>query len=341
VKLRQQRRQIVCCSVTLTVCAALLAGAWSTAAAQESRDDTYLEAYRRAEPITKWPLKKLHHEIPELKGLQPDDDQSKLPAILTGVAESLNAFWKDFADTTSREVIEESRRPEESSSAMGGSIGQQAASLSSGTSVAPVKAQEQFRYLMLVDPDNPDKLREYRTDFQGHESGTEGPSSNFAKTAGFASLPQFLNARLQPLSDFRYLGTQTVDNESTDVVAFAQHVDLAGVRGRFVLGRTSVPILLQGVAWIDAGDHHIIRLRTDLLAPQPDAGLKRVTTVVLFQEVKFQSLKAGLWLPRQVNVALGLDNLTFTNRHLYSDYQLFSVSTDEKKSAPNPPAQNR
>jgi hypothetical protein len=340
-KLTPRRRQIVICSVTLTACATLLPGGWSTVAAPDSSDDAYLEIYRRAEPITNWPLKKLHHEIPELKSLQPADDQSQLPAILAGVSQNLDAFWKHFADTTSHEIIEEDRRPDESSSAMGGSIGQQAATQSSGTSVAPVKRQEQFRYLMLLDPDHPDKLREFRTDFQGHESGTEAPASNFAKTAGFASLPQFLNARLQPLSGFRYLGAQAVDNESTDVVAFAEHVDPAGVRGRFVLGRTSVPILLQGLAWIDASDHHIVRFRTDLLAPQPDAGLKRVTTVVLFQEVKFRSLAAGLWLPRQVNVTLGLDNLAFTNRHLYSDYQLFSVSTDEKKEAPKPPEQNR
>lgn len=36
---------------------------------QGSRDDAFFEVYRRAEPITTWPLKKLHREIPELKGL--------------------------------------------------------------------------------------------------------------------------------------------------------------------------------------------------------------------------------------------------------------------------------
>ena len=297
-------------------------------------DDVFLEVYRRAEPITTWSLKKLHREIPELKGLQPATDQSHLPTILAGVSQNLDLFWKHFADTTSLEIIDESRRPDDSNAGMGSNIDLAAGAVPTGNNSGRTRRQEQFRYLMLLEPENADRLREYRTDLQGREQRHDAPASNFAKTAGFASLPQFFGARLQPLSDYRYLGAQAMDGMPTEAVAFAEHVDPAGVRGRFMFGVTSVPILLQGVAWIDAADGHIVRMRTDLLAPQPDAGLKRVTTIVLFQEVKFRDLSAGVWLPQQVNVTLDLDNFTFTNRHSYSDYQIFSVSTDEKTQPP-------
>lgn len=299
-----------------------------------SSDDTFLDVYRQAAPITNWSLKKLHHEIPELKGLQPSDDQSQLPAILAGVSQNLESFWKHFADTTSLEIIDESRRPDESNGGVGSNIDLAAGAVPTGSNTGPTRRQEQFRYLMLLDSQNSERLREYRTDLHGREPTGEAPASNFAKTAGFASLPQFFGAQLQALSGFRYLGEQMVDGSRTEVVAFAEHVDPAGVRGHFMFGVTSVPILLQGVAWTDPRDYHLVRMRTDLLAPQPDAGLKRVTTVVIFQEVKFPNLSARAWLPQQVNVTLDLDNFTFTNRHSYSDYQLFSVSTDEKTQAP-------
>jgi hypothetical protein len=117
-------------------------------------------------------------------------------------------------------------------------------------------------------------------------------------------MPQHFGGPQQALSEFRYLGSQVIGGESTEVVAFAQHVDPVAVRGRFVFGVPSVPLLVQGVAWINPRDYHIVRMRTDLLAPQPNAGLKRVSTGVLFQEV---------------NVTLDPDDFTFSSRHVYSD----------------------
>jgi hypothetical protein len=320
-------------------CALALFLAWSepTHSQQTSADSEFLGAYRNAEPITQWPLKKLRREVPDLKGLQPSDDQSKLPPILAGVAQNLQAFWKNFADTTSVETIEESRRADESvySGRAGAAVDFNALPTSTGSD--KTRNQEQFRYLMLMDPANNSRLREYRTDVKGREQGAGASDSNFAKTSGFASMPQHFGGPQQALSDFRYLGSQAIGGESAEVVAFAQHVDPAAVRGRFVFGVTSVPLLVQGVAWIDPSGDHIVRMWTDLLAPQPNAGLKRVSTEVLFQEVKFPNNQAGLWLPREVNVTLDLDDFTFTNRHVYADYQLFSVSSGEKIQAPTTP----
>lgn len=324
------------CAGTIFSSALSLACAQPGAVIQTSTDSGFLNVYRRAEPITKWPLKKLRHGVPNLKGLVPVADQSKLPAILAGVAQNLQVFWKNFADTSSVETIEESRRPDESNySGQGGG-----AALCSGalpTSIngsSKTQAQETFRYLMLLDPDNGEKLKEYRTDLHGHEAGNQAPASNFAKTSGFASLPQLFGAQEQKLCDYRYLGTQAIAGEFTDVVAFAQHADAAAIRGRFMFGMMSVPILVQGVAWIDASNYQIVRMRTDLLAPQSSAGLTEVTTDVIFQEVRFRDNSAEFWLPREVNVKLDMDKFTFTNRHMYSDYELFSVSTGQQTQPP-------
>jgi hypothetical protein len=78
-----------------------LVSAPSTLAAQHvaPEDKPFFEACRRADPITRWPLKKVLHQIPELNGLEPATDQSRLPEVLRGVSASLRKFAVNFAGT--------------------------------------------------------------------------------------------------------------------------------------------------------------------------------------------------------------------------------------------------
>jgi hypothetical protein len=69
-------------------------------------------------------------------------------------------------------------------------------------------------------------------------------------------------------------GDQKTDGRDAYVVGFAQLPGLARravtLRGR---RETAVPMLLQGTAWVDKASFQIIRMRTDLLASQPEVGL--------------------------------------------------------------------
>jgi len=279
-------------------------------------DASFFEAYRRTPSITKWPLRKILREIPELTGLEPAANQSPLPEILRRVGENLDTFLKNFVDTTSVETIEEARKDK-----------------LWGTQERIV---QKFHYLMLAQQQgNTQNLVEYRTDLHGREENP-GLIQNFMKTTGFGSMPFFFGPREQPQSDFRFLGRQTLQGRSTEVVAFAQHIEPTAVRGRFVAGKTSVPLLVQGVAWIHSSDYQILQMRTDLLAPQPAAALKRATTVVLFAGTKFQNRAGIFWLPQEVDVTIDLGNYVFANRHQYSDYQLFQVQILQPAPEPNP-----
>ena len=277
----------------------------------------FYEAYRRANPVTKWPLKKLLREIPELTGLESAADQAPLPEILRRVGENLETFLKNFADTTSLETIEAARKEK-----------------FSGIRESVV---QKFHYLMLIQQqDNAQNLIEYRTDLHGREEHNDNLIHEFMKTTGFASMLFFFGSREQPLSDFRFLGQQTLQGRRTEVVAFAQHVDPAAVRGRFLGAKTSVPLLVQGVAWIHTSDYQILQMRTDLLAPQPGAALKRATTVVLFAGTKFKDRPGVFWLPQEVDVTIDQGDYIFTNRHQYSDFQLFQVEILEPAPKQDP-----
>ncbi|MFZ0960486.1 MAG: VWA domain-containing protein [Terriglobia bacterium] len=276
-------------------------------------------AFHPNNTIVNWPLKRALREIPELKGLEPSSDQSRLPEILRRVGETLQTFLKDFASTTSLETIQETRKDKFLGTREG--------------------IEQQFHYLMLAQQEaNAEDLVEYRTNLHGREEPSDSLIEDYLKTTGFASMPFFFGPHEQPLSDFRYLGQQTIDGLRTEVVAFAEHVEPEAVRGHFIADKTSVPLLLQGVAWIDAGSYQILQMRTDLLAPQPRAELNRMTTVVSFAAVKFQDRPSVFWLPQEVNVTVEQGNFIYANRHRYSDYQLFKVETQENVQAPKPTA---
>jgi len=285
--------------------------------AASDSDKPFLDAYRTAEPLTTWPLKRVLHEIPDLKGLKPAADQSALPAALAQVAANLETFWKNFQNTSSLETIQESRE------------------LTTSLSAEADRAVQRFRYLMLTDPDDPLQIKEYRTDLQGRERNSEPAASGFVRTSGFTSLPLVFGPNEQPVTDYRDLGSEALHGRACRVLAFAQHVDPAAM-SHWNIGGEQIPILVQGIAWIDAAGGQVVQMRTDLLAPQPRVGLHRATTIVTFAPVGFHSSAgSAFWLPHEVSVSIDLDKYTFLNRHLYSEYQVFTVSTGQKTPQPS------
>ncbi|HEV2380648.1 MAG TPA: hypothetical protein VG206_12740 [Terriglobia bacterium] len=310
------RRLAITAIVAVTLSASTLTRRFPWAQTGSSRfDEIVFESYRRAEPLTNWPLKKLLHEIPDLKGLEPAADQSPLPGILTRVSANVEALLANFMNTTALETIEETRTrnyPADQDSVV-----------------------QRFRYLMLLKQwDSANHLVEYRTDLHGREERTDPLAQGFVKTVGFASMPLYLGSERQPLSDFRYLGSQIVGGHRLEVLAFAEHPEPSAARSFIALPGGIIPAILQGVAWIDSGNYEVVRMRTDLLAPLLTIRLGRETTEVRFKEVTFPKAPAPLWLPEEVDVTVGLEGLTYMNRHHYSDYEVFNVSTDQQIGAP-------
>ncbi|MBZ5513480.1 MAG: hypothetical protein LAN62_01290 [Acidobacteriia bacterium] len=292
-----------------------------------------LSSYVQADPITNHPIEKLRKDIPELKKLEPSDDQSSLPDILSRVAENLDLFLKDFVNTTSREEIDESRR--------GGGTGDPT-ELFPGVIRGDQTARfthdfihQRFRYLMLLEAGAPRRLAEYRTDIEGQDRSADLPVAGFLQTSGFASLLLLLDRDHQPLSSFRYLGSQVVNGRPTYVLAFAERPMPAAVVVSFRLSTgESIPVILQGVAWIDAETYQVVRMRTDLLAPQTDMGLRQESTIVQLHQVTFRQSPAVLWLPQEVEVTVEFRGTLFQNRHRYSDYQIFHVDTEQHVQPP-------
>ena len=297
----------------------------STATLTPPGEKAFFEDYKRAEPITQWPLKKVLHHIPELKGLKPATDQRQLPEVLRGVSANLQKFVVNFVDTSAVENIDEAETPPY------------------GTGPARYAMpftrhlRQEYSYLILrrQEEGGAFNLVEYRTGLGRQNERRQKLSRDFIKTAGFAAMPLFFGPLQQPWSRFRYLGRQKVDGADTEVVAFAERVESKAVMGHFLLSGKSVPLLVQGVAWIRPGDDQILQMRTDLLAAIPP--LTKMTAVIHLAETRFADNPTALWLPKEVEVKVDYGGYEFANRHTYSGYRMFRANSVIKAGGPGSP----
>jgi hypothetical protein len=299
-----------------------LGGAWpgvrmaGAAACWQLRDPSELERYANIRSIVDWTLDELTRALPELKRLEPAEGRQELPLILQRVGENVEVFFRNFPNTSSLEQVTQRRW--------------------SGDGWSEKEISQRFHYLALTRPaETGPGLDEYRTDAQGKQAELHGLQRGFLLTQGFVSMAIYFHPLEQPGSAFRYLGQQMMQKRQTYVVAFAQRPVTARVTGQTTIGENSVAVFVQGVAWIDPASFQIVRLRTDLLAPREDIGLKRQTTEVDFDEVRFSSVAARLWLPRKVAVRQEWKDWTFYNLHRYSDFKLFKVEATSGPAQPN------
>jgi tetratricopeptide (TPR) repeat protein len=254
-------------------------------------------------------------DVPELKGLEPADSQDPLTAVLEKVGKNVAEFFQDFQNTSSMEVVHEEK----------------------GSQRGKVKGrlEQEFRYLCLLsDGNKPGFFNEYREKLSVSQGETYALKQGFMLTAGFVSASLNFHPEFQSQSTFRYIGRQKVDGREAYVIAFAQQPMKTKLSGSFTDGRMTATTYTQGLAWIDARNYQIVRLRTDLLKPLPEVKLDRQTTEIDYQEVHFKNSSVGFWLPREVAVTVDWNGKTLHNEHRYSNFQLFDVKTNQRIEQP-------
>jgi len=144
-------------------------------------------------------------------------------------------------------------------------------------------------------------------------------------TEGFASEWLRLFPGNQNQSRFRYLGRQEIDGRKTLVIAFAEIPDKVRFPTAFSFEGNRLMLLFQGIAWVDASDFRIVRIREDLLAPRPDVHLKQMTISIRFGDARIPKAAATAWLPQEADIAWDYKGTAVEQRHRYSDFRLYAV----------------
>ncbi|SPF33008.1 Poly(3-hydroxybutyrate) depolymerase (modular protein) [Candidatus Sulfotelmatobacter kueseliae] len=248
--------------------------------------------WANAKPYLDDPLPQLTANIPELQGLDPAPDQQRLAELLKKTGDKSLDLLRRMPNVISHESVVTKIEPR-----------------------GPTWHQ-QFEYLVLRHEANSDvTLDEFRTDKA--KTGA-APLSQGAANAWIVFHPGNLAE-----SRFRYLGRQRMDGHATIVLAFAQIPDKVKFPGQVDFQGTKVPMLFQGIAWIDESDFRIVRLRKDLLTPRPDIYLRTFTSEILFSEVSVPKAAETLWLPQEVKVTWDFKGQVVQETHRYSNPHLY------------------
>jgi hypothetical protein len=125
---------------------------------------------------------------------------------------------------------------------------------------------------------------------------------------------------------FRYLGREKLGAIDSFVITFAQIPGLVSNPVATRVGGVTLPLLFQGIAWIDQSDFHILKLRTDMLQARRDIGFQKVASTILFGKVDIARLTLNLWLPKAVDVDIQTYGLFYQERHKYSNYRLYHAT---------------
>jgi poly(3-hydroxybutyrate) depolymerase len=256
--------------------------------------------WERAKSYVDDSLPELVVNIPELRGLEPARDQERLGKILERTSNGCVDLLGKTPNLISRENV----------------------IVKFGTRGPNTK--EQFDYLVLRHENEANgsvTLEEYRTS----KTGAAAPViSRGSANAWVLFHPGNLNE-----SRFRYMGHQILNGRATAVVGFSQIPEKAKFPAQVAFEGTTIPILFQGIAWIDESNFRIVRLRTDMLAPRPDIYLQTLTREVLFSEVRIQADETteSLWLPEEVEVIWNFRGETVRQLHRYSDYHLYHAKS--------------
>ncbi len=279
----------------------------------------YLDLQRRLELTSQGKVKSVVDEslpeltraMVELKGIEVAQNQDELPLMLQKIGANVEAFFQNFSNTISQEKT------------LMENLGQNGKVKASAT--------EKANYLLLARSENWGLgLTEYRANREKNGQNTD-PQIGSLRSSGFASASVVFHPSCQNETSFRYLGRQRIGEREVLVIAFAQQPGKAKRIGEFVANGVSEPALVQGIAWVDAQDYHIVRMRTDLLRPLAKVRLVRQTTEIRYGEVHFKDVSAGVWLPQDVIVTVQWRGRTFRNSHHYSDFKLFNVGAEEKR----------
>jgi predicted esterase len=248
--------------------------------------------WANAKPYLDNPPEQLSATVPELQGLDPTPEQQPLLDVLKRVSVKSLDILRRMPNVISRESVVTKVEPK-----------------------GPTWHQ-QFDYLVLRHDENGvASLEEFRTD--------KANSGSTPLSQGTANVWVLFHAANLFESRFRYLGRQPMDGHATIAVAFAQIPDRVRFPGEVRLQGQSIPVLYQGIAWIDESDFRIVRLRTDLLAPRPDIYLRTLTREVLFSEVRLPEMTDTLWLPHEVRIASDFKGQVTQQIYKYSSFRLY------------------
>jgi hypothetical protein len=194
------------------------------------------------------------------------------------------------------------------------------------------REKHKFNYVAIVEQTAPGQLNvdEYRDG----GLGANGGFPHDIATVGMPSLAMIFHPFHLGEFEMACEGTATWRERKVWQVRFQQRKDRPARMSDFRIGGKLVPVLLKGMAWIDAENYQIVHLETDLVEAMPEVKLYTEHQALDYGPVNFGNPARALWLPQHTEIYLESSGRRFRHRHTYSDYRIFSVEVGQKIGSP-------
>jgi hypothetical protein len=191
-----------------------------------------------------------------------------------------------------------------------------------------------FDYVVdFGEKSEPLKVHETRTPLVGTDDG----HLSAVVDKGLPALALIFYPALQSDYEMRCEGSTQWNNQPAWVVHFRQ---MKGKRPRTAKIETATevyPYGLKGRAWIAADSGQVMHLETNLVEAILLIDLQANGVSVDYAPVKFQSQNVEIWLPRFAVAYTDYDKRRMITEHTFSDFQLFSVQTQQVIQKPKEP----
>jgi len=214
-------------------------------------------------------------------------------------------------------------------------------------------AHERIRYAQTDDLGIPemsiDAKFDYLVDFgekadalKVHETRTPLAGSDDAHVSeiadrGLPVLALIFNPNLQSDYEMRCEGFAQWNDQPAWVVYFRQSKEKRPRTFGIRTEHQTLQVSLKGRAWIAPDSGQVMHLETNLVQGLATIGLQENAVSVDYAPVKFQSRDVVIWLPQSATAYSDYGKRRMIIGHTFSDFQLFSVQTQQVIEKPKTP----
>ena len=148
---------------------------------------------------------------------------------------------------------------------------------------------------------------------------------------GFATLFLVFDPYYQGSFQFSAAGYDAVAGRQFERIDF-RHIPGTRSPMAMVLRGREYPLDISGTAWIDPTSGVIAKMTAGLENGLPDLGLQELHSEVEFAPVPFRGVAETSWFPVVATIEVETPKQHWRNIHRFTNYQRFSVSTEEAVS---------
>jgi hypothetical protein len=153
-------------------------------------------------------------------------------------------------------------------------------------------------------------------------------------TTGLPALALIFHPNFAP--EFNFVCTGLVDWRGRPAwqVQFEQRPDRPNQIRSYIIYQNTYSVPLKGRAMIDAGTLQVVRLDSELIKPVEKIKLAQERIAIDYAPVQFRTEEQEMWLPQNAELYVERGRSHYYRRHTFSNFQVFTVGTEQKVHAP-------